>query len=99
MDIMVEEVLKLCMMLRNRTSYKRMSGHNVLGILQFSQNLVQNGFEHPDPYHQLDGLSNSEILLLKTHNGGLSFYDFVTLEETKRNEMLNKAFTDKARVQ
>jgi len=35
-DICVEEVLKLIAMLKNRTSYKRVSGQNVLGILQFA---------------------------------------------------------------
>jgi hypothetical protein len=35
-DIMVEEVLKLIAMNKAGTSYKRVSGHNTLGILQFS---------------------------------------------------------------
>lgn len=49
-DIMVEEVLKLIAMVKAGTSYKRVNGHNALGILQFSQNMIQNGFENPDPY-------------------------------------------------
>jgi len=32
-DICIEEVLKLIGMLKIQTSYKRVTGHNVLGIL------------------------------------------------------------------
>jgi len=39
-DIMCEEVLRLIAMLKQNTSYKRVTGHNVLGILQFSQNMI-----------------------------------------------------------
>jgi hypothetical protein len=54
--------------------------------------MIQNGFEKPDPYAQLPDLSPADILLLKACNGDISFYDFITLEEEKRNEFLKKSF-------
>ena len=98
-DICVEEVLKLVAMLKNRTSYKRVSGQNVLGILQFAQNMIQNGFENPDPYSQLSDVTNADIQLIKANNGNIPFYDFVTLEAEKRNEILNKCFKDSQKVE
>lgn len=44
-------------------------------------------------------MNASDIQVLKAHNGNISFYDFVTLEEEKRNEMLNKAFKDSYKVE
>ena len=83
--------MNLIGMLKNRTSYKRMSGHNILGLLQFSQNLMQI---ESDPYMQLPNFTAEDCSKLKQNNENMKFYKFVTLEETKRQEILAKTFPD-----
>lgn len=42
--IMIQECVVLIGMLRQRKTYRRINAQNVLGLIQFSQNLVQSGF-------------------------------------------------------
>ena len=56
LDIILEEVAKLIAEFKNRATHKRLSGHNILGLIQFSQNLMQLGWALPDPFHQLPNI-------------------------------------------
>jgi hypothetical protein len=41
----------------------------------------------------------SDVQVIKANNGDISFYEFVTLEEEKRNEILNKSFKDSYKIE
>lgn len=50
LDIVMEESVKLINEFKMRQTHKRLSCQNILGIIQFSQNLMQLGWVFKDPF-------------------------------------------------
>jgi translocation protein SEC63 len=55
MEVMLGETMKLAHMFKMGQSPKRITAKNIMTLIQFSQNFMQGGWIHKDPFQQLPG--------------------------------------------
>jgi len=96
--IMIQECMSLIAMLRQRKTYRRITGSTVLGLIQFSQNLMQGGFVNPDPFMQLPTFTTEDVAALKSKiPASTNFLQFVKMDKDDRLKYMTEAFPDQAK--
>ena len=90
--IIIWECMNLIGMLRQRKTYKRISASNILGVIQFSQNMMQNGYKYKDPFMQLPMFELEDVVKMYERDGELTFYKFCKLAKEERKKIMDETF-------
>lgn len=92
-DICMEEIKKLIKEFRMRQTMKQLTGHNILGLIQFSQNLMQFGWVLKDPFMQFPNVTPPDCEKLHSILGeSFTIYKYAMMEKQKRKEVIDQVF-------
>jgi hypothetical protein len=92
-DITLEEIVKLAAELRTRQTHKRLTCQNVLAIIQFSQELMQQGWINKDPFMQLPNFTPEDCAKLREAlPKGTTIYKYAIMDELQRKALLSNLF-------
>jgi len=73
-------------------SPKKITARNILTIIQFSQNMMQCGWVHKDPYAQLPHFGEAECKKIKGMLNGKTLYQYCMLDKDARKDMAKELF-------
>ena len=85
LDIIIEESIKLIAEYKQRQTHKRLTCQNIMGLLQFSQNLMQLGWVFKDPFMQFPNITPEDCV--KLHQAlppGTTIYKYAIMDEKVR---------------
>jgi hypothetical protein len=64
-------------------------------LIQFSQNLMQGGWIHKDPYMQLPLVDQQMCGKMKNKLGGMTLFNYCMKPAEERKALINELFSDK----
>lgn len=83
-DIILSTVVQLIMLKRAGMTNKNINCQNILAVIQFSQNLMQQGWKNRDQFMQIPGFTAEHCQRLKAASQGLTLYKYATLQQAER---------------
>jgi hypothetical protein len=84
LDILVMLTIYLAQQFKTGQSSKRLSCKNILALIQFSQNLMQQGWRYQDPFMQLPYFEEQQCATLHREQPQLNFHSFCLLSGEER---------------
>jgi hypothetical protein len=85
MEVMLGETMKLAHMFKMGQSPKRITAKNIMTLIQFSQNFMQGGWIHKDPFQQLPGFDQVSAGKMKNRLNK-NLYQYCTMDKQERIE-------------
>jgi len=85
----MQEVVAILIKIRGTSiAAKKMTCKNVLSLIQFSQNMMQNGFVNKNPFMTLPYMTDEYAEVLeKNLPDGTTLYQYACMEKEKRLEI------------
>ena len=85
MEVMLGETMKLAHMFKMGQSPKRITAKNIMTLIQFSQNFMQGGWIHKDPFQQLPGFDQVSAGKMKNRLNK-NLYQYCTMDKQEKIE-------------
>jgi len=98
-DIMLSQTMMLAQAFKQGQSPKRITARNIMTLIQFSQNLMQGGWIHKDPFMQLPFFDQSHAGKMKNKLNGMTLFNYCMKTGDERAELVKNVFADQKNVE